>query len=319
MYNLVVRETDGDRFTLVKCRERMKLKERLQARVKVGAEELDLALDCRELMHSSPKGYSPLYPTQSLWEGTYFLQGIDDKFRRSYGVKKGPVEVHGGALATAMVKRLVKEKNEGKVEREETDTKVEEGFIPITGVAVGLPGFEDPFSADNIDKLLSGQNMIQPISGSLLASMLEKNVYQLKATASGREKIKITSEEMTLKLAAKINDFDATKFGVPKSLVGTMDLAASVAVCCGLNAMKNAGLLKGGNGGWELEERMRDDTGVIYITSFPGLDATVDEVMRFLQSKTVGAAGSERLVEALRSKFLRASAQGKLSDEDEAR
>ncbi|GMI01618.1 hypothetical protein TrVE_jg9820 [Triparma verrucosa] len=316
MYNLVVRETDGDRFTLVKCRERMKLKERLGTRVKVGAEELDLALDCREIMHSNPKGYSPLYPTASLWEGTYFLQGIDDKFRRSYSVKKGPVEVHGGALATAMVKRLVKEKNEGKVAREET--KVEEGFIPITGVAVGLPGFEDPFSADNIDKLLSGQNMIHPISGSLLASMLEKNVYQLKTTPSGREKIKITSEEMTLKLAAKINDFDATKFGVPKSLVGTMDLAASVGVACGLNAMKNAGLLKGGNGGWELEEGMRDDTGVIYITSFPGLDATVDEVMRFLQSKTVGAAGSERLVEALRSKFLRASAQGKLSDEDEA-
>jgi hypothetical protein len=40
--------------------------------------------------------------------------------------------------------------------------------------------------------------------------------------------------------------------------------------------------------------------------------------MRFLQSKTVAAASAERLVEALRAKFLRTSVTRELSDEDES-
>ena len=69
---------------------------------------------------------------------------------------------------------------------------------------------------------------------------------------------------------------------------------------------------------WVLAPELQASTGVIYITSFPGLDATVDEVMRFLQSKTSAAASADRLVEALRSKFVRASISGTISDEDEA-
>lgn len=62
----------------------------------------------------------------------------------------------------------------------------------------------------------------------------------------------------------------------------------------------------------------RDSTGVVYASSFPAMDAAVGEVMRFLQSKTVGAASSMRLISALRTRLLRASTNRELSDDDEA-
>lgn len=62
----------------------------------------------------------------------------------------------------------------------------------------------------------------------------------------------------------------------------------------------------------------RDSTGVVYASSFPAMDAAVGEVMRFLQSKTVGAASTLRLISALRGRLLRASEDRELSDDDEA-
>ena len=185
----------------------------------------------------------------------------------------------------------------------------------ITGVGVGLPGSPDPFAADGLTRLLNGENLISPISGSLRCALLEKNVVQLKKHKDGNvTKTPIVMEEQTIKLAAQLAPFTLENYGVSKSLSMTMDQATSVAVACGLEAMKAAGLLKK-DGSWELEEKYREATGVIYITSFPGLDATVEEVMRFLQSKTVAACNSERLVEALRARFLRASVNRQLSDE----
>ena len=89
-----------------------------------------------------------------------------------------------------------------------------------------------------------------------------------------------------------------------------MDVAAQVAVAAGLEALKSAGLVPGRSpdpAEWKLPERYRDGTGVVYASSFPAMDAAVGEVMRFLQSKTVGASSAERLVFTLRSRLLRAS------------
>jgi hypothetical protein len=48
------------------------------------------------------------------------------------------------------------------------------------------------------------------------------------------------------------------------------------------------------------------------------MDAAVGEVMRYLQSKTVGAASLLRITEALRNRLVKASPNRELSDEDEA-
>ena len=67
-----------------------------------------------------------------------------------------------------------------------------------------------------------------------------------------------------------------------------------------------------------LEEEFKDSTGVVYCSSFPAMDAAVGEVMRYLQSKTVGAASMLRICEALRNRLVKASPNRSLNDEDEA-
>lgn len=110
-------------------------------------------------------------------------------------------------------------------------------------------------------------------------------------------------------------------YGVPAGLAETMDIAAQVAVAAGLEALKSAGLVSGKSNDpaeWKLPEKYRDSTGVVYASSFPAMDAAVGEVMKFLQSKTVGAASAERLVFTLRNRLLRVSPDRQLADDDEA-
>ena len=100
-----------------------------------------------------------------------------------------------------------------------------------------------------------------------------------------------------------------------------MDIAAQVAVAAGMEALKSAGLVSGKSSDpkdWMLPEKFKDTTGVVYASSFPAMDAAIGEVMKFLQSKTVGAADTMRLIQALRSRMIRASEDRVLSDDDEA-
>ena len=69
---------------------------------------------------------------------------------------------------------------------------------------------------------------------------------------------------------------------------------------------------------WKLEERHRDCTGIVYASSFPAMDVAVGEVMRVLQSKTVGAQSAKHLVFTLRNRLLRASPERQINDNDEA-
>jgi 3-oxoacyl-(acyl-carrier-protein) synthase len=194
----------------------------------------------------------------------------------------------------------------------------------ITGTAAGLPGNpENAFSPDNLKKLIRGDSCILPISGSVKMAMLEKNVVQVLKFPDGTSKhLKVDSEEEVIKLAALLGAFDlSASYGVPPGLAETMDIAAQVAVAAGMEALKSAGLVSGKSNDpseWKLPEQYRDSTGVVYASSFPAMDAAVGEVMRFLQSKTVGAAPTTRLISALRSRLVRASPDRELSDDDEA-
>jgi 3-oxoacyl-(acyl-carrier-protein) synthase len=193
----------------------------------------------------------------------------------------------------------------------------------ITGTAAGLPGKERVFDASNLQTLLEGHNCITPISGSTKMALLEKNVVQIHKHKDGSvQKIAVDSQDEVIKLAAQLGDIDLTaSYGVPAGLAETMDVAAQVAVAAGMEALKSAKLVTGRTADpheWMLPEQYRDTTGVVYASSFPAMDAAVGEVMRFLQSKTVGAADSMRLVSALRNRVIRASPDRQLSDDDEA-
>ena len=242
-------------------------------------------------MCEAPAGWSTYYPKDVLFPGTFYLVNVDDKYRRQYKIKEGPIVPPKGTFAPAAVTRMLAERA-AKKKAEETGAAplpapARSPPLPVTGVAVGLPGHDDPFCAGGLDELLAGTNMISPIHGGLRARLLEKNVHQMKKVARGEAvKVPIDSEEKSLKLAAQLAPIDLGRFGVSTSLAGTLDTAASIAVGAGLLALKDAGLCVGRDGqkaSWVVAPELQASTGVIYITSFPGLDATVDEVMRFLQ------------------------------------
>jgi len=107
MYGLRVRATGGE-FTVGRMAGKLNLRERIGRREKVGAEELDMALDCRARMHTKGNDYSPAYPVDRLFPGTYYLVNIDDKFRRFYDVYEGP-GAKGGKLCPPVVVREAEE------------------------------------------------------------------------------------------------------------------------------------------------------------------------------------------------------------------
>ena len=84
-----------------------------------------------------------------------------------------------------------------------------------------------------------------------------------------------------------------------------MDTVVQIAIAAGLEALKDAGIVKGDGGmeTWTLPEHMRDTTGVVYATSFPALEAAVSEVMRFLHSKQKSMVQSRRLIASLRGQL----------------
>lgn len=340
MYLLQVRNpTTQEKFSVSSIASSMKLSERLDSREVVHPSELDHALETRARMHRAGAPYSPVYPNVGrLFPGTYYLNGIDSKWRRTYSrvPLDADVDASGASLAPPIVLRLAQrdalshpvtgklqvmaEAEEGNVDFH-TEAKRRIACV-ITGTAAGLPGQEKPFSDKNVERLLNGDQCITPIPERMRQEMLDKNVVQLTKFKDGTSKrVPVNTEEGVIKLAAQLGDFSLTdSYGVPKGLAQTMDLAAQVAVAAGMEALKNAGLVSGRSSDpteWMLPEKYRDTTGVVYASSFPAMDAAVGEVMRYLQSKTVDSADSLRLISSLKDKLVKNSPEGKLSAGDE--
>ncbi|KAL3895101.1 MAG: hypothetical protein SGARI_007547, partial [Bacillariaceae sp.] len=193
--------------------EALKLMERLDSREKVHPSELDHALETRARMHRAGAPYSPVYPTAGrLFPGTYYLNGIDSSWRRTYSrvPLDAKMDPHGTPLAPPLVMRLAKKDQvshpvTGKLQvlsatEEGSADKTTEArrriACVITGTSAGLPGNADSvFSPDNMKRLISGNSCIQPVSGSLRMAMLEKNVVQVKKFPDGTSKrLKVDNE-----------------------------------------------------------------------------------------------------------------------------
>ena len=308
------------------------LTNRLAQREKIHPAELDRALDTRARMHHAGAPYAPVYPTEGhLYPGTYYLVGIDEKWRRTYA--RVPLDAPFVEPGTALAPPSVLELEEAETTPEtEGIGEVENcsGAPPnvstaclITGTAAGLPGSEQVFRSDNVDRLLAGEQCVQPVSDVVKKAMLDKNIVQQRRNPDKTTKrISLDKESDMIQLSAQLGTFDMTKsYGVPEGLARTMDLAAQVAVAAGMEALKNAGLVSGKSNDpseWKLPEQYRDSTGVVYASSFPAMDAAIGEVIRCLSSRTLGAADTMRLVASLRSRLVQASPERELSDEDEA-
>ncbi len=158
--------------------------------------------------------------------------------------------------------------------------------VVITGAAVGLPGTERIFDDGNIARLLNGQQFISSIPERLRRAMLDKRIRRLVKSAEGEATFEsITDVADVIKLAGRGGAFDLqSEFGVPAEHLAALDRVTQLAIAVGIDAMRDAGIplvmrYKTTTKGTQLPERwglpdaLRDDTGVIFGSAFPGYDS----------------------------------------------
>ncbi len=109
----------------------------------------------------------------------------------------------------------------------------------------------------------------------------------------------IESPSEVIKLAARAGRLDlAADFGLPEDRLAAFDRTTRLAVGAGLDALRDAGIplvmrYKTTTTGtklpdrWGLPEEMRDETGVIFASAFPGFDSLVGQMEHFHRNRTM--------------------------------
>jgi acyl transferase domain-containing protein/acyl carrier protein/NAD(P)-dependent dehydrogenase (short-subunit alcohol dehydrogenase family) len=166
--------------------------------------------------------------------------------------------------------------------------------VVITGAAMGLPGTERIFDDGNIARILRGDQFIKAIPPQFRSDMLAKRITRLVKSEGGEARFD-TIEDVSdvIKLAGRGGDFDLEKeFGVSAERLAALDRVTRLAIAVGIDAMRDAGIplvmrYKTTTKGtllpdrWGLPDALRDDTGVIMGSAFPGYDAYADEMARY--------------------------------------
>ena len=165
--------------------------------------------------------------------------------------------------------------------------------VAITGAALGLPGTEHIFDDGNIGRILRGDQFIDSIPTRFRRAMVDKHITRLVKNDNGGAFETISNVADVIKLAGRGGAFDLQKeFGVSAERVAALDRNTQLAIAVGLDALRDAGIplvqhykttTKGTQlpDRWALPDALRDDTGVIFGSAFPGLDSFADEMARY--------------------------------------
>ncbi|MHA1828056.1 MAG: SDR family NAD(P)-dependent oxidoreductase [Candidatus Heimdallarchaeaceae archaeon] len=170
--------------------------------------------------------------------------------------------------------------------------------IGITGVGIGFPGkTKKVFDDYNINQLLKGENFINEIDERTKKEILDKNIVRLVKTADGNVSfVEINDVSKVIQLAGQIGEFKPKEdFKLNPKLLDALDVTFQLAICAGLEALKDAGipLIKSTKktstgkvleGDWVLPEDMQDETGIIFASAFPGYDNLVKELNEYWKS-----------------------------------
>jgi acyl transferase domain-containing protein/NAD(P)-dependent dehydrogenase (short-subunit alcohol dehydrogenase family) len=196
--------------------------------------------------------------------------------------------------------------------------------IGITGAALGLPGGERVFDDAHIGRLLRGEQFIDVIPDRFRRAMLDKNITRLVKSDNGGPTFEaIRSPKDVIKLAGRGGAFDLEKeFGVPAERRAAFDRVTSLAIAAGIDALRDAGIplvmrYKTTTTGkrlpdrWQLPEDLRDETGVIFASAFPGCNSFAEEASRYYADR----ARREQLadLESLRARMAEANVNGTLA------
>ena len=166
--------------------------------------------------------------------------------------------------------------------------------IVISGIAAGGPGSWDRIFREGVlDEILSGRNMIEPVSSDVQQKQIDKHVeFVVKSPDGNHHFERLTSASQAIKLSARGGAFDLEKeFGLPAKWVRSMDRSFQLAVAAGILALKDAGIplvlyyKPTSTGGylpdrWGLPADMIDETGVIFTSAFPVANSMMGDLTK---------------------------------------
>ncbi|MBX7222216.1 MAG: SDR family NAD(P)-dependent oxidoreductase [Blastocatellia bacterium] len=165
--------------------------------------------------------------------------------------------------------------------------------VVITGAGLGLPGVERTFDDGNVGRILRGQQCIDVIPARFRRAMVEKHITRLVKSESGASFETIENAAEVIKLAARAGKMDLEhEFGVAADRIPALDEVTQLAIGAGIDALRDAGIpmvlrykttTKGTKlpDRWNLPEELRDDTGVIFASAFPGYDSFAQNLSSF--------------------------------------
>jgi acyl transferase domain-containing protein/acyl carrier protein/NAD(P)-dependent dehydrogenase (short-subunit alcohol dehydrogenase family) len=166
--------------------------------------------------------------------------------------------------------------------------------VTISGAALGLPGTERIFDDANVGRILRGEQFISSVPMRFREAMLDKHITRLVKNDNGGpmfEELHDVSE--VIKLAGRGGAFDLeTEFGISGERCAALDRVTRLAIGVGLDAMRDAGIplvlrYKTTSKGtqlpdrWALPDALRDETGVIFASAFPGLNSFAEEISSY--------------------------------------
>ncbi len=169
------------------------------------------------------------------------------------------------------------------------------GSVVITGTGLGLPGANKAvMDPDNAMRILNGEQFVDLIPERFRKEMAGKRITRLVKGADGSGRFEVIEEtDDVIKLAGRPGSFDlAAEYGVASKLVEALDITTQLAIAAGIDALREAGIplvqtYRTTSKGtylpekWMLPQALRDETGVIFASAFPGGDRFVEEFKRF--------------------------------------
>ena len=170
--------------------------------------------------------------------------------------------------------------------------------VVITGAALGLPGVDRIFDDENVSRILAGQQFIDLIPRQVRRAMVDKHITRLVKSERGDPVFEtIDGEDDVIKLAGRYAPFNAVEeFGIDPDRDAALDSCTRLAISAGIDALRDAGIPLVRHyhtttlgtqlpGPWGLPDDLRDDTGVVFASAFPGYESFVDDLNRYHEDR----------------------------------
>jgi acyl transferase domain-containing protein/acyl carrier protein len=158
--------------------------------------------------------------------------------------------------------------------------------VGVTGASLGLPGVERVYDDSNVERLLRGDQFIAPIPDALRGAIAGKSITRLVKGKDGEARFETIDDPAdVIKLAGRSKTLDMERdFAFPADRLQALDIVTRLAIAAGIDALRDAGIplvmryrttTRGTQlpDRWALPEAMRDETGVIFASAFPGYDS----------------------------------------------